>query len=287
MKNLKITTIISFFILFCWGSFAHASTLEVVVNKQKVPVNGFLTATIILDAENNPINTIEGTVIYDSGYLIPEKISIGNSFISFWIDKPVIKNNGMIHFSGIVPGGVAVSKGEVFSVSFKASHKGDVSLSLQDVNLLLNDGQGTKDKTNVIDTAISIIDSTGITDNEQVSSDDKKEPEDFSIIRTRNSAIFDNKYFIVFSTQDKESGIDHYEICEFFEKNCIVGESPYELKHQTFLYRIFVKAYDAEGNVRKEVIVSPWLIFVFVIFLLALLFGVVTFYRRFIAYNKL
>ena len=286
MKNFKITTIVSLFILFGWGGFVHASTLEVLVNKQTAPVNGFLTATIVLDAENNPVNTIEGEFIYDTAYLIPEKINIGNSFISFWIDKPIIKNNGTIHFSGIVPGGVVVSKGEVFSISFKASRKGGASLSLQDINLLLNDGQGTKDKARVINNTITITDSSGAA-NDQVSLSDKKEPESFSIIRTRNSAIFDNKYFIVFSTQDKGSGLDHYEICEFLEKNCITSDSPYELKQQTFLYRIFVKAYDGEGNVHKEVITSPGLILVVVIFLLALLLGIMTIYRRFIVHNKL
>jgi hypothetical protein len=84
---------------------------------------------------------------------------------------------------------------------------------------------------------------------------------------TRDSSIFDNKWFLVFATQDKGSGIDHYEILEtrsnikailinkkiflnYFKKQWKIGESPYMLNDQKLQSYIFVKAIDKAGNER-------------------------------------
>ncbi|HHE65575.1 MAG TPA: hypothetical protein ENL09_06080 [Bacteroidetes bacterium] len=89
--------------------------------------------------------------------------------------------------------------------------------------------------------------------------------------------IYDGKYFIVFSTVDKQTGLDHYEILEitpeelekikkedggianFFNKlfgkweeksSWKEGESPYLLADQSLGSVIKVKAIDKAGNER-------------------------------------
>lgn len=61
-------------------------------------------------------------------------------------------------------------------------------------------------------------------------------------------AIFDGKYFLVFATQDKGSGISHYEVCEGGKRKCAIAESPYLLQNQKLNQKIFVKAVDKNGN---------------------------------------
>ena len=72
----------------------------------------------------------------------------------------------------------------------------------------------------------------------------------------RDPTIFDGKWFLVFATQDKGLGIDHYEIKEtryrFFGSfsRWISAESPYALRDQELKSYILVKAVDKAGNER-------------------------------------
>jgi len=88
---------------------------------------------------------------------------------------------------------------------------------------------------------------------------------------SRDPNIFDGKWFLVFATQDKGSGIDHYEVLErrelkiqklgFSKEKSLhskfyilnpwrVAESPYLLKDQELKSYIYVKAIDKAGNER-------------------------------------
>ena len=62
--------------------------------------------------------------------------------------------------------------------------------------------------------------------------------------------MFGGRYYIVFSTTDKESGLDHYEIFENGVWKRIT--SPYLLKNQSLLGvgAIQVRAIDKAGNTR-------------------------------------
>ena len=87
-------------------------------------------------------------------------------------------------------------------------------------------------------------------------------------------SIFEGKYFLVFATQDKGSGISHYEAVEFRSRNLEfkkllnkalqfitnskfqildsykTAESPYVLRDQKLRSYIYVKAVDKNGNER-------------------------------------
>ena len=103
-------------------------------------------------------------------------------------------------------------------------------------------------------------------------------PEKFIITRTKDSSIYDNKYFLVFSTTDKESGIDHYQVCEFF--SCVAGESPFLLQNQTPFYFVAVNAYDMNGNFISSTLTSIWLILLIVLLLPIIGILAFIFYRK-------
>jgi len=80
--------------------------------------------------------------------------------------------------------------------------------------------------------------------------------------------VFEGKYFIAFSTIDKQTGIDYYEILEAdkrgYQRGTIrkaewkKGSSPYLLEDQSLRSVIKVKAVDKAGNERIEEIVPPY-----------------------------
>ena len=85
---------------------------------------------------------------------------------------------------------------------------------------------------------------------------DRESPETFRPEIARDESLFDGKWFLVFATQDKKSGIDHYEVKEtrqgtltMFSK-WIPAESPYVLQDQGLRSYVFVKAVDKERNAR-------------------------------------
>jgi len=63
----------------------------------------------------------------------------------------------------------------------------------------------------------------------------------------RDPAIFDGKYFIVFYTTDKETGVDYYMVKEG-EREWKIAKSPYLLENQNLDEEIKVKAVDRAGN---------------------------------------
>ena len=96
---------------------------------------------------------------------------------------------------------------------------------------------------------------------------DATSPEEFKPEIGKASAVFEGKYFLSFVTQDRMSGVAHYEVAELRrtllggteeKKEWKVGESPYLLEDQSLRSVIKVKAVDKAGNERIEEIVPPY-----------------------------
>ena len=96
---------------------------------------------------------------------------------------------------------------------------------------------------------------------------DVTSPEEFKPEIGKASAVFEGKYFLSFVTQDRMSGVAHYEVAELRrtllggteeKKEWKVGESPYLLEDQSLRSVIKVKAVDKAGNERIEEIVPPY-----------------------------
>lgn len=221
---------------------------------------------VILDTQNENLNAVEGTLIFPQNLLAFSRFTLGDSIINFWLQKPGLESGGEIIFSGIIPGGY-YGKGKIFSVVFKALEQGDVSFELAGLKVLLNDGQGTAKNLNDSRYTMTIKRGaeTGLIQLEN--GDDFEPPESFSVHLAKDKDIFEGKWFIVFETQDKKSGIDHFEVAERKPGFLISGkpsgfewvftESPYVLKNQELKSDVYVKAVDGTGNERIEFLAAP------------------------------
>jgi hypothetical protein len=127
----------------------------------------------------------------------------------------------------------------------------------------LNDGTGALAPLSVFPSNISLGPSAGPalvdTWREAVANDDIP-PREFSITLAVDEKAFNGKYFIVFNTTDKETGISHYEVME--EPLSSLGafnwgrgdapwtpaRSPYVLTDQSLNSVIRVRAIDKAGN---------------------------------------
>jgi hypothetical protein len=81
---------------------------------------------------------------------------------------------------------------------------------------------------------------------------DKTPPEPFTILLGQEGSVFDGKKFISFSTTDKQSDVEYYEVKEGSLPAIRTGNT-YVLQNQNKIQKITVLAYDSAGNVRKEV----------------------------------
>ena len=100
---------------------------------------------------------------------------------------------------------------------------------------------------------------------------DTQKPEPFQAEIGKDPSVFEGKYFLSFSTTDKLSGIDHYEIKEG-KKEFKESKSPYVLEDQKLKGKILVKAIDKAGNEHISEITPPPKTFPYYIILILALF---------------
>jgi len=109
-------------------------------------------------------------------------------------------------------------------------------------------------------------------------------PEDFTPVTASDPNIFGGKYFVSFATQDKGSGIDHYEISEGNKNSFVRVDSPYLLKNQVLDESIYIKAIDRAGNERVVEIpaahLAQWKKDLIIFAILMLLIAIVMFRKK-------
>ncbi|OGY61894.1 MAG: hypothetical protein A3H06_01755 [Candidatus Colwellbacteria bacterium RIFCSPLOWO2_12_FULL_44_13] len=211
-----------------------------------------------LNTENEDINAIEGEIIVPETLLKLKEIKSGSSIVNFWIENPQMVN-GNIPFSGIIPGGYSGQSGLVLSLVFQPIQKGQGLIEVRSIKTLINNGQGTETKTSVHNLYFIIAGQAPLSQSTVVEKKDTDAPETFEPVIASDSTVFDGKYFLAFSTQDKESGVDHYEIQEsrnigIQNEQWITGESPYLLQDQDLRSYVYVKAVDKNSNERIAVL---------------------------------
>lgn len=219
-----------------------------------------------LNTNGDDINAIEGRIVYPAEFLALQEISDGNSIVNFWIDpvrncvSNVVEKPDEICFSGITPGGYQGKNGLLFTMEFRAIKEGQGIIEIRDLAALKNDGKGTA--ADARPSNLPFVISKEAPETRQPRIKDTEPPESFAPEIANDPAIFDGKWFLVFVSQDKGAGIDHYEIKESRQKilsvfsSWISAESPYQLKDQELRSHVFVKAVDKAGNARIEKI-SP------------------------------
>lgn len=236
---------------------------------------------VYLNTQNEEINALEGKIIFPKDKIDLQEIKAVGSVINLWFDRPrveTLKDTNVntnkhesiggdsclysckfVSFGGIIPGGYNENKGLILSLVFRAIDNGQVKFSFKDLKISLNDGLGTETKIYFYPFSFQIASSgLNVVAGRPVVSD-KIPPEEFFPSLGRDASIFENKWFVAFVAEDKQSGISHYKIAE---KRSIQQEndfndllwesavSPYVLKDQKLKSFIYVKAVDNDGNSR-------------------------------------
>jgi len=237
-------------------SSVRAAEMFFTSSNQKPAVGELFKADFFLNTQEENINAMAGKVVFSPDLLELQEVRDGNSIINLWVDRPVLKDGG-VSFSGITPGGYHGTNGLLFSLIFRVLKPGKISVSLVDGQALLNDGKGTAAK---LSTPVFNLQTGAKSEGAQIdySIDDKTPPESFVPEIGQNENISDGQWFVAFVTQDKESGIDHYEVQEKKNNNpdgswqAVV--SPYILKDQSLHSYVYIKAVDKAGNATVAVV---------------------------------
>jgi len=269
MAKILIIILISLFVLFPQAGKA----LNFELSPENLAPNKENLIQLRLNITNEQINAIELRLKFTPEDILIKDINDANSIISFWVEKPSFSNEaGEIFFSGIVPGGYPGiipegnqgPIGQLINILLIPKKLGSISFQIESTRVLLNDGQGSE--ANILPSNLSFFVSEKNISNQALETTikDYEPPEPFEPTIGQDSTVFEGKYFVAFATQDKISGIDHYEVGE--NKNKIMEEddiknweksqSPYLLKDQKLKSYIYVKAVDKAGN-KRIMMVSP------------------------------
>ncbi len=216
-----------------------------------------------IDIGEECINTVKADLKFSQEVLEAVDFSQGDSILTLWLESPEInQSEGLISFTGGVPAGYC---GEVPGSPADSNLLGRIIFKVQDTNIgqaevkfldtsqvLLNDGLGTVDELSAKGAAYSVLQhgSGSVRDEwQQELGQDKIPPEVFEVEVHQDTLIFEGKYFITFSTTDKQTGLSHFEVKEE-ERDWKQEESPYLLADQSLQSIIKVKAVDMAGNER-------------------------------------
>ena len=250
-----LTGLISFPVL------TNALQINLASKNQEVGVSEEVSVNVFLNAKEEDVNALEGELSYPRDLFDLKEIKYGNSVVTFWVEEPQMTDIGRVIFSGIIPGGFMNKGGYVFSLILKAKQKGTGSIEFINSQILLNNGEGTRAKLAslvILPAHFFIYDREPIATPEIIYKDDYDLPEEFTPEISRDQSIFNNQWFLVFQTQDKGSGIDHYEVKEGW-RPFFTTESPYLLKNQNLDEEIIVKAIDRQGNKRISTLAPKYL----------------------------
>lgn len=243
MKKYKI--ILIFVITIFSINIENVFASKIYFEPSKVNSEDEYLVEVRLDSEGEIINALDGKLIFPDDILEIKEIHDGNSSINFWIQSPKNKEKGSIVFSGITPGGITGNNLLIFSIIFKQLNNNNGKISVNDIKILKNDGEGTEAKVKITDLKLPIQSDMSIDLNKEK---DIVPPEDFEPSILSDKDLFENKKLLVFATQDKDSGIDHYEIRNGYFDEYTIAESPFELKKTN--KKIYIKALDKAGNER-------------------------------------
>ena len=273
----KLSFIAFFFLLFVNVILlSQAAEISISTDNPEMGFNQEFLIDVMVDPQGKDINAVQGGILFPVNLLEFKEARDGDSVITLWVESPHLllpsqegAAFGEIVFSGITPGGFqgllspyyeGGRSGKLFSLVFKAREPGSDLIRANQIKILLNDGEGSPVPVSAKNILINVR-------NIEVSSTipaitDINPPEAFQPEVVKDSNVLDGKWFLVFSTVDKGSGIDHYEVSEkkstpvtnYDNLNWEKVESPYLLSDQALQSYIYVKAVDKIGNMRVQMI---------------------------------
>ncbi len=244
--------------------FAHhadAASISFRTSSTVVHQGQEISIDVLLDPEGLNVNTVAATVTMppDLDFVSADD---STSIVSLWVDDP--KYDPTTHtltLSGIVPGGFtglidpfnpSVKKpGTIISLVMRGHKPGSGLFSLPQVQAFINDGLGTE--TDVTSGSLPLVVDELLEPGSLDFFPDTTPPLEFTPVVERDILLYDNQRVLIFHTEDKGSGMDHYEVKEG-NSPWVIATSPYLLKDQQMRGDILVKAVDRAGNERIEAI---------------------------------
>ncbi len=198
------------------------------------------SAQVFVDTGTENINALEAAIHVPNRINI-DKIYDGNSAIIFWINPPTFDSQShTIYFSGITPGGFSGKK-MILSFSGELSKEDLPNFTFSEARALRNDESNGSVPINLtMEPATDLVADTIY-------------PEPFDPMISVSPDIFGNRHFIIFATQDKGTGIDHYEFASTWflqpsDKEWKTVESPYSLSRIENFKKIYIRAIDKSHN---------------------------------------
>lgn len=244
--------------LFLLPAVASAATISLQATPANVGMGDTVRVDLLLTSAI-ATNAFSGALSY-AKTLVPVAVSDGNSIISLWITHPAVPAPGaLITFAGITPGGFSGDRGVLFSVLFRATAAGTANVSLENVEVLRNDGVGGNEPVTLKSLVLSVSSKSSGGYTEPA---DHAPPEPFIAILDSNPQIFGGRFYLAFTAVDKGSGIDHYTVAEsrvpsfllpFLPLSFETTTSPYVLTDQNLTSTVYIKAVDRAGNERLVV----------------------------------
>lgn len=221
-----------------------------------------------LDSPDEAVNAVDGWLELGSAVAAAVDVSDGSSIVSLWVERPApppegtgggIRNAGSaVRFSGIVPGGFQGVGGKLFSVTLSPRASGELPLSFASTTkVLLHGPDGALAQLELDETSVVVRSEKQPVFG--VGRPDRDAPEPFGLELVQNPQMFDGRWTLVFSTTDKRSGVDRYEVWEqpvswwsqlFGRPNWATATSPYLVRDQSLHRVLHVRALDRAGNVR-------------------------------------
>ena len=214
-----------------------------------------------LNTEGECINAGEITVFYPKDNLRATDFSRGSSIFSLWVTEPTIHPDaGSVTFSGGVPGGycgriqgdpsVTNVLGKIIFMVTNSNQKKAALSFAPSSKIYANDGLGTVITPTTHTAEFSLVEKRQNAEDPWLAevAADTILPDAFVVQVESIPSIFGVKYYLIFTTIDKQSGLDHFEILDRGAWKQIV--SPYELRNQSLHSNVQVRAVDKAGNVR-------------------------------------
>jgi hypothetical protein len=277
----KAVIAVAFFSVVGYGAAAQAASLYIDPPFPSLQMGDAISLSVRLDtneAEEECVNAVDGVISYSEN-LSPVDVSIGDSIFSMWVEKPTIdKEKRTITFAGGIPNGYCgripgdprltntiatlIFRSPGFTIGAGSGTSTAKVEFLPETTAYLNDGFGTKAELALFGSSIELGDAPGSQLQDpwrEAVITDTIEPAPFGIT-VEKIPPETGKYYAIFNTTDKQTGVDIYQVIEEpigsrFSFNWgradapwVTTRSPHLLDDQSLNSVIRVKAIDKAGN---------------------------------------
>ena len=250
---------ILFLIVLFSPTVSFAAELRFDQSPTTVRAGDTFIVDVTLQTGGDTINAVEGSVHFSSELSLSD-VRLRGSVVPLWVAPPEKKEAGVVNFAGVLPGGYS-GKGNLFTLVFSANQKGTARISFGgNTAIYQNDGQGTAATLALPALAFPIDASIG-TPNVVNIEKDVLPPEPFTPTVSAGEPFGLTGLVLVFTTQDKNSGISRYDISRSYhgtakesDLSWSAAQSPYKFVAGDSAQYLYVRAVDRAGNTRVAVV---------------------------------